>query len=102
DKIKTARPLLLGLAVSLFLIYALDGCIIRALFSIPCPACGLSRAWLNFFSGKIDAAFYYHPLFFLAPILIISALFKNKKFVFIIAALFAFIYFIRLCFFEIP
>ena len=43
------------------------GCPIRLITNIPCPACGLTRAYISFFQGDFNLAFYYHPLFFLLP-----------------------------------
>ena len=32
------------------------------LFGIPCPFCGMTRAFLCLLSGDLTTAFYYHPL----------------------------------------
>ena len=32
------------------------------ILGIPCPLCGISRAFIALFSGDVKAAFYYHPL----------------------------------------
>ena len=46
-------------------------CPTKMLFRFPCPFCGLTRAWISAFSGDILSAFSLHPLFPLAPILIL-------------------------------
>lgn len=56
--------LLLGLTV---------GCPIRQLTGIPCPGCGMSRAWLCVLQFRFEEAFRYHPLFFLAPLIMVLA-----------------------------
>lgn len=36
---------------------------------IPCPMCGMTRAWLDLGRGKVKEAFKMHPLLLLAPVL---------------------------------
>lgn len=56
----------LGLLSLLFLY----GCPFYNLLHIPCPCCGVTRAWVAFFHGDISGAFAYHALFPLIPLLI--------------------------------
>lgn len=57
------------------------------LFDVSCPACGMCRAWMSFLTMDIDAAFSYHPLFFLGPVVVLVAVgydewkFKRKDWV---------------------
>lgn len=53
------------IAIALFILVYIKylGCPIRHFFGVPCPGCGLSRAYLAFFSGDIGGAFACHPLF---------------------------------------
>ncbi|HHW45836.1 MAG TPA: DUF2752 domain-containing protein [Clostridiales bacterium] len=44
-------------------------CPIKALFGIACPGCGMVRAWLSVLKLDFKSAFYYHPLFFVAPLI---------------------------------
>jgi len=44
-------------------------CPIKYLFGIPCPTCGMTRAFYSIFSLDIKKAFYYHALW---PIVIIG------------------------------
>ena len=55
-------------------------CLSRSLFGLPCPGCGLTRAWISAFSLRWSDAFLYHPLFFLVPILI--AIYLSERFYF--------------------
>jgi len=64
------------LAIAFLFIFLDVWCIFKAITGFPCPGCGMTRAWLALFSGNIGKAFFYHPLFLLAPILIILS-FKN-------------------------
>lgn len=51
------------------LLYITDiGCIFRAITGVPCPGCGMTRAWLAFLTGHFDAALAYHPLFWCVPV----------------------------------
>ncbi|MEY8337350.1 DUF2752 domain-containing protein [Lachnospiraceae bacterium 62-35] len=48
------------------------GCPIRYITGFSCPGCGMTRAFWSLFHGNIQAAFSYHPLFFLVPVLFYS------------------------------
>lgn len=93
----------------IFLIDALNiGCPFRWVTGIPCPACGITRAYVSFFSLDFKGAFLHHPLFWLLPILVFIGVhkdtdmlkFSNKKVEHIIiilgAIFFIVVYFIRL------
>jgi hypothetical protein len=48
-------------------------CPTAALFGVPCPGCGLTRATLALFQGDLGAAFGLHPLVLvLAPIYVLG------------------------------
>lgn len=65
----------------MFSAFLLDGnlCIYKRLLGIPCPGCGMTRAYYGLFHGDIHAAFFYHPLFFLPPILVLTYVFRNFR-----------------------
>lgn len=44
-------------------------CIFKAVTGLPCPGCGMTRAFLHLFRGDLEGAFYYHPLFWMVPLL---------------------------------
>lgn len=46
-------------------------CPFRLLFGIPCPGCGMTRAFLCLLRLDIRGAFHYHPLF---PLVLLLAL----------------------------
>lgn len=54
------------------------GCPIYEICGIPCPCCGVTRAWLAFLHGKIDRAFQYHALFPVVPVLILLYVCREK------------------------
>lgn len=63
------------------LLYLLDTtCIIKYFTNIPCPGCGLTRAYLSLFKLDLYKAFHYHPLFWTIPILFLYYLFDGKLF----------------------
>lgn len=44
------------------------GCIARTMTGIPCPGCGMTRAYLALLRGDAMAAAAYHPLFWTVPV----------------------------------
>ena len=44
-------------------------CLFQALLGIPCPGCGMSRAWFCAFRLDFGSAFGYHPMFWCVPVL---------------------------------
>lgn len=68
--------------VLIFIFSIYFGCPIRNLLGFPCPACGITRAYISLFQGDLTTALYFHPLFFLLPImavLVILLLLSEKK-----------------------
>ena len=61
----------LWIGLAAYVLIFRGSCVIRLLTGIPCPGCGLSRAYLALLHGHVVEAFYYHPLFFVvAPFLL--------------------------------
>ena len=50
-------------------------CPIRSLTGIPCPGCGMTRAWLAALRLDILGAFRYHPMFWSVPVLMAYCMF---------------------------
>lgn len=71
------------IAILLLLFFLLDGdlCLFKNLFGLPCPSCGMTRAYISLVRLDIKTAFYYHPLFILPLIIAIILLFKNSRFI---------------------
>ncbi len=69
------------LAIFYFVLKKRSICIIKAICHIPCPSCGVSRAYVSLFKGDIKASFYYHPLFWLYPVLGFICIFRNLKYI---------------------
>lgn len=74
--------LLLVLCVVLCVWTALNlPCPVRTLLGgIPCPGCGMSRAWLAALRLDFRAAFAFHPMFWSIPILGVQLLFDGRLF----------------------
>lgn len=56
-----------------------SACVFYNLTGIPCPSCGMTRAYMSFFGGRFREAFSYHPLFWTVP-LIPLCLIETKRF----------------------
>lgn len=58
-----------GLAAGLLALWLVlePGCLFRRFTGLPCPGCGMSRAWLAVLRGDIAVALAYHPLFWTVP-----------------------------------
>ena len=59
-------------------------CPFRRFFHIPCPTCGMSRAWLAALQLDLNSAFRFHPMFWSVPIFVLfilydGCLFMHKK-----------------------
>jgi hypothetical protein len=52
-------------------------CLFQALFGIPCPGCGSTRAAIELFHGHFSEAFAYHPLIPLSLAILPYAVFRG-------------------------
>ena len=55
-------------------------CLFFSLLGIPCPGCGMSRAWFAVCRLDIVAAFSFHPMFWSIPLLYLYFLSDNGIF----------------------
>ena len=61
-------PILAGLAVfAVMFALGIYRCPLDLFLGIPCPLCGMTRAFMALVTGDVSGAFYYHPLWPLAP-----------------------------------
>ena len=60
-----------GAMVLIFVVGYFIGCPFRIITGIPCPGCGMTRAFTSLFHFDLTRAFLYHPLF---PLIIITAI----------------------------
>lgn len=59
-------------------------CLFRAVSGIPCPSCGMGRAWLAVMRLDFSAAFSFHPMFWSVPVFWLFAVYdlrllKNRR-----------------------
>lgn len=60
------------------LMYVLGvSCLFKAAFHIPCPGCGITRAYLSLLRLDIRSAFRFNFMFWSVPLLIVSYLFDG-------------------------
>ncbi|MCX7922808.1 MAG: DUF2752 domain-containing protein [Clostridia bacterium] len=81
-------------------------CVIKNIYGIPCPACGMTRAFVHLSQGHISEALYYHPLFVIPVITSVvlafkkfkyfSLLYKNDSFWYALTALLVAVWIIRM------
>ncbi len=103
-KKKVSSLLLTAVALAfLLLLYHIWGCPIKAWTGISCPGCGMTRAWAALLHGDFYVALHFHPLFFLAPLLLFCIFAEHKwhrplwrNGILGIAALFLVVYLLRL------
>lgn len=69
----------IGGGILLFVILQFGGvpCPIKYVTGISCAGCGMTRAWISVMHFQIGKAFYYHPLFWLPPIVLVVILLKK-------------------------
>ena len=73
--------LFLVVVLVLFKIVFGELCIFKISLGIPCPSCGMTRAYKNLLLLRFDKAFYYHPLFLLVPFVCINLLYSDFKYI---------------------
>jgi len=62
--IQTLSALIIIAVLVISLLFSLWwGCPLLNLTGVPCPGCGMSRAFLAFFRLDLAQAFHYHPMF---------------------------------------
>lgn len=78
-KVKEHVTLLIGLGLVIAIFYITGiGCPIRWLTGISCAGCGLTRACLSALQLQFQDAFYYHPLFWVVPFVVIFYVLREK------------------------
>ena len=54
-----------------------SSCTLRSSFGLPCPGCGMTRAYASLFSLDICGAFVWHPMFWAGPVVIAAWVYKE-------------------------
>lgn len=55
-------------------------CIFNLLLKIPCPCCGMTRAYIQLLHLNVYGAFNMHPMFWSVPLLLLYYIFDWKLF----------------------
>jgi len=76
------RLITFGLIVVLVLIMYFFNipCLFKKVFKIPCPGCGMTRAYISLLHLDFKKAFEYNPMFWSVPILFLIYIFDIKIF----------------------
>lgn len=101
--------IVIAVIVTLNLLFPDVGCCgMKLIFGIPCPTCGMTRSFLALLRFDFVAAFNYHPLFWMIPIIAfvwffnerpwVSMLFHNKVFWIVCISSFIILYIVRFYF----
>ena len=75
---KLVPGILIFCAIPILLYVTGIGCPIKFWTGVSCPGCGMTRAWLAAISGRLDLAVAYHPLFWTVPLIVVTALFRER------------------------
>ena len=106
-KLKKYRIFLISIVfltlIIVLYIFKIDICVSKLVFGVPCPGCGMTRAYVSLLKLNIHDAFFYHPLFFLISIILI-VITRHKKinfsqqriFLYSIVAMFIIVWVIRM------
>lgn len=81
-------------------------CTVRLTTGLPCPGCGMTRAYLALIQGDFAGAFFWHPLFWMViPLFLLAAwkkgkIFRSEKanhiFWYVLAGVFIIVYIVRM------
>ena len=77
---------MIGMLIYTAVLYVFQlGCPILKITRMPCPGCGMTRAWLAVLRFDFVAAFSYHFMFWSVPVLCLflwcdGRVFKNEKY----------------------
>lgn len=63
------------IVIYLFLSLLSVGCPLKFMSGISCPGCGMTRAVFSALNLDFTSAFHYHPMFLLAPLMVLLFLF---------------------------
>lgn len=77
--LKLAVMVLCAIVLAVWVLFRFP-CPIRQFTGIPCPGCGMGRAWLAALRFDLPLAFQHHPLFWAVPVVSLFILFDFRLF----------------------
>lgn len=77
DRLRRYAAVILCMAAYVLVCLFTVGCPIKYFLGIPCPGCGMTRALASVLRFDLASAFYWHPLWPIAPILVLYFLFED-------------------------
>ena len=75
---KNRKLRFLIISIAVLLVATVVGCPFYRIIGIPCPCCGVTRAWIAFAQGDIKLAFAYHGLFPIVPFIGVAYVVQDK------------------------
>ena len=88
------KKYLIMIICGLILLAGIFKCPVYETIGIPCPTCGITRAYKLFLTGHIKDAFMMHPLFLL-PAVFLFRPFRSKRILAGVIIVFIAVYIIR-------
>ena len=79
-KIIIRNTVIITVFLIVFQVLAGTLCFFQATMGMPCPGCGMTRAYTCLFELDIKGALYYHPLFWYIPIIVFAVLYKYIRY----------------------
>lgn len=73
------KTIIILLSSALLVVMTGTPCILKQLTGIPCPGCGMTRAYTSLMKLDFYKAFTMHPLFFVPPLVPFIFYIKGKK-----------------------
>lgn len=70
-----------ALFIAVILLWKIEpGCLVQRILNIPCPTCGMTRAFFAMINGDFETSFKLHPMLWSIPVLLSMFLFYEKFF----------------------
>ncbi len=73
--------ILILVIITVTLLLGGNACLFKNFTGIPCPGCGMTRAFFSLAKLDFSTAFYYHPLFLLPVFVGVIMAFKRNRFI---------------------
>ena len=92
------KKYIIFLILAVLILFGAYQCPLYSFWGIPCPACGMTRAYKLFFSGNFAEAFFMHPLFWMPPFFLFKP-FQKKPLLIGAVTILILVYILRLVLF---